>query len=120
MNNPVEIHSGCPWGCASVRAAVASLGPLVDDVVAVADTAGRGKATQAARQLPHPRDNATRGPAAGITALGPKLSTYAQGNPQKLSTGVDTGPAASREHGKIASSGGQIRFATVNYTLVSY
>jgi hypothetical protein len=49
-----------------------------------------------------------------------KLSTYSQGNPQKLSTGVEIRPAALAVRRKIASSGGQIRVAIVNYTLVSY
>jgi len=50
----------------------------------------------------------------------PKLSTYSQGNPQKLSTGVEIAPAARPVRRKIASSGGQIRVAAMNYTLVSY
>jgi hypothetical protein len=37
-----------------------------------------------------------------------------------LSTGVEIRPAASLDHGKIASPGGQIHVATVNYTVVSY
>jgi len=33
---------------------------------------------------------------------------------------VEISPAASLNHGKIASPGRQIRVATVNYTVVSY
>jgi hypothetical protein len=51
---------------------------------------------------------------------GQKLSTYTQGNPQKLSTGVEIGSAAWLAGWKIASPGGQSRVVTVNYTLVSY
>ena len=49
-----------------------------------------------------------------------KLSTYSQVNPQKLSTGVEIGPAALPVYRKIASSGRQIGETVVNYTLVSY
>jgi len=48
------------------------------------------------------------------------LSTYSQGNPQKLSTGVEIRSAASPASWIIASPGGQSRVVTVNYTLVSY
>jgi hypothetical protein len=119
VNNPVETHNGCPKWLSQDHTylrAPSVAPPSASSSDAIGSGSAVGDATVAATETGARRGSGRR----MARASGSKLSTYTQGSPQRLSTGVEIRPAASLDHGKIASPGGQIHVATVNYTVVSY